>query len=61
MWVQQVPAATLSAYHYRAQHSQQRQQHHRGGGGPPLLPDCVTVVDSGFSFTHIIPYYQVGG
>jgi hypothetical protein len=29
------------------------------GRRPKQEPDCVLVVDSGFSFTHIVPFYQV--
>lgn len=41
------PAACLSAYKY---------SHDRGDHR--VEPDCVTVVDSGFSFTHVVPFYK---
>lgn len=44
-----LPAASLSAYHSSVTGSMQQQQQQ---------PECVLVVDSGFSFTHVIPYYR---
>jgi len=42
-----VPAACLSAYKYSNEKTKANTE-----------PDCVTVVDSGFSFTHIVPLYK---
>lgn len=54
-----MPAATLAAYHYATEVPKILSS--RGGGGSQAKrrePDCVTVIDSGFSFTHIIPFYK---
>lgn len=42
-----LPAASLVAHRYRAERPLQQGE-----------PDCVLVVDSGFSFTHVVPYYR---
>ena len=49
-----MPAASLAAHHYALDphHSSAGNNHRR------REPDCVTVIDSGFSFTHIIPFYK---
>lgn len=46
-----LPAASLAAHRYRATEAAASQGGGEGG------PDCALVVDSGFSFTHVVPYY----
>jgi len=52
-----LPAAILSGYHYTStKPQQQRQQQQTLLGGERI--NCALVIDSGFSFTHVVPLYQ---
>jgi len=55
-----LPAAILSGYHYTsAQPPQQREQQQQQQSllrGDKI--NCTLVIDSGFSFTHVVPLYQ---
>jgi actin-related protein 6 len=58
-----LPAASLAAHRYRAEQHPQKQGHpqERQGQAEERLgpgPECVLVVDSGFSFTHVVPSYR---
>lgn len=52
-----LPAAILSGYHYTSTQPQQQPQQQCAllGGG---RINCTLVIDSGFSFTHVVPLYQ---
>ncbi len=45
-----LPAPSLSAYHYTTGSGQPR--------SASSAVDCVLVIDSGFSFTHVVPVYK---
>lgn len=52
-----MPAASFSGYRYSLMEKQQQQQlGHQQGEGTGV--DAVLVIDSGFSFTHVVPMYR---